>query len=88
MAWPFAQFPTLGDFIAKALDSGCVRVLPPGEIHGPSGPISVRVLRRPGGIPVVLPNMDDMDRLTPTVFYGLCRKLALSPQLFDAPEQI
>ena len=82
MAFPFAQMPTIGEFIATALKNGCHKMEFPGSLVGPKGEVRPRCLKGPRGLPVVLPDYPDDERLTPTELAGLCRALGISQDLF------
>lgn len=77
MAYPFTAFPTLRTFIERALSQGCEEGLLTDCLVGPRGPVTIRYLVAPGedGAIAILPEMDDDERLTPTVISQLVRVL-------------
>lgn len=83
MAFPFAQMPTLSEFMAIAANHGCKRVQIPGTIVGPRGEIDPTCLQGPSGVPVVLPDIAPDEPLTPTVLSNLCRRLGLDPAIYQ-----
>ena len=74
--------PTLGEFVTEALDNGCHLYDFPAELTGPLGTVKPKCMRGPRRIPVILPDVDDDEPLTPTVVRGLCRNLGISAKLF------
>ena len=69
MAHPFAQLPTLREFIEEIPISF--------QLVGPKGKVDIRCLRSPSGRTAVLPEIEEDDRLTPTVLASLCRRLKI-----------
>ena len=85
MAYPFAQMPTLREFVDQAKAAGCEEVPIPGPIMGPKGPANIRCLQGHNGSIAVLPDMDEDEHLTPTVVGNLCRRLKIEIDLPTAP---
>ena len=80
MAHPFAQMPTLEEFVIWAKDQGCNELnVSHLKLVGPKGPAPIRVLQSPSDTIAVLPDIASMGRLTPTVMASLCRQLKIGP---------
>ena len=82
MAYPFAQMPTLEEFICTACNIyGCVREVGKVKVVDPDGEESLvsALSRGENGErkTVVLPFRDDDERLTPHLLRNLCRRLDL-----------
>lgn len=81
MAYPFAQMPTLGQFVRRACsDYGCTHEKGSVTLFGPDGESRVSALSREENGErkvVVLPFLDDGERLTPHLLRSLCRRLGL-----------
>ena len=83
MAYPLSQMPTLGEFLAQAQADDDIRVgVTSIAVSGPRGNIQYRYLQRGTDAPVILPDLRDDVRLTPTFLSNLCRRLQLTPEKF------
>ena len=83
MAYPFAQMPTLGEFVEYAVSQGCMMHEFPGRMIGPRGSVTPRCLRGLKNVISILPNIDDDDRLTPLLLRNLCAQLGLDINHFS-----
>lgn len=79
------QMPTLDEFVARASDFGCKRVVFPGTLTGPEGEVYPKCMVGPRGITTVLPDIPGNERLTPTVLNQCCRALGIPPEVCCAP---
>jgi hypothetical protein len=80
MPVPFTVFPTLGEFIAAAVEQKC-RLCTLPDITGPRGSAPARYLVAPpekGGAIQILPNIRNVDRLAPSQIAGLVRVLKIT----------
>jgi len=84
VAFPFAEMPTLGDFIEWAeMRYGIRRKDSPTLAEGPRGPVKWTYLQRNEGDPfVVLPDMADQDRLSPNEVRSFCETLGMENRWF------
>ena len=85
MAYPFAQAPTVTEFVDRLRAHGCEhRGLPPG-IHGPHGPIEITYLLRKVGDKELLSEplpTDHNERLSPDTVRRLLVQLELPATLW------
>lgn len=79
MSFPFKGMPTLREFVYAAVQQGCKEREVPG-IVGARGPAKARYLvgAGPNAPIVILPNVGDSVRLTPTVLANLVRTLGVT----------
>jgi hypothetical protein len=79
MPVPFTVFPSLEEFVEKAVEQGCKIGTVPG-VTGPHGPTPIRYLVGLGqnGAIAILPNLGRGDRLAPDEIAGLVRVLKIS----------
>ena len=75
--------PTLREFVEKARQLDITEGTAKQKAIGPRGEETFRFLRRPDGPIVILPNIEDSERLTPIVLSNLCRRLGISPAEFN-----
>lgn len=78
MPYPFAQMPTLRQFIDEAKKHGCTEGYSKSELVGPRGSARVHYLIGPNGVVYPLPDIKDDDRLTPTIMASIARALQIS----------
>jgi hypothetical protein len=76
MAYPFAPWPTLREFIDAAEKQGCKEIAVTGII-GTKGPLQGRCLVGPNGVPYPLPGIKDLDRISPTLVGSIERALKI-----------
>lgn len=79
MAYPFAKMPTLKEFINSAKAQGWEERVADRIVQGHKGPTRARYLIRsePGTPIAILPEIDDDERLAPTVLSNLVRLLGI-----------
>lgn len=81
MAYPFAKWPTLAAFIARACsDEFKAKTSMHEGVIGPRGPVTFVVLERDGK-QAVLPD-DDGHPLTPTMLRSLCKRSGIPVEAF------
>jgi hypothetical protein len=78
MAYPFAQMPTLKSFIDAAVNEGCREGISQKPIVTSRGAAHARYLVGRNGVPYILPDIGDEDRLTPTVLASMIRVLQIN----------
>lgn len=82
MAHPFSAMPSLREFVEKV----CVNDITHGTAKetavGPRGEITFRYIRRGAGPAVILPDIDDEQKLTPVQISSVCRQLDIDPSPF------
>lgn len=85
-AYPFSPMPTLGEFIRQACDEFDAKLTNADiTIQGPEGIFTPEVLERNIAnkkLKVVLPYLDETDRLTPHQVLSLCRRLQIDSSIF------
>ena len=80
MAFPFAPMPTWSAFLAIARAQGVRLRTSKGKLIDPHGDTSsIRYLIREGFPPLIHPQLQSSDRLTPTMLGYLCRRLEIDP---------
>ena len=86
MAYPFAQCPTVKEFVAKVKPFGAELKTLDAEMVGPRGPVTITYLERQTGDTVrqTEPLPEDLDeRLFWDTIRRLCRQLDLDPKELD-----
>ena len=85
MAYPFAQAPTLKEFISKLEPFGVHTCIVEG-LSGPKGPVNLRFLERGRNGKALrsepLPESDDM-RIGVDLLRRLCRQMDIDPSTLD-----
>lgn len=80
------RWPTLGEFVEQAVRVyGCMDKRTEVTVQGPKGEVRFRYLERHQGdrqLIAPLPDLEDTDRLAPSVFRQLCSRLEIPPQAF------
>ena len=75
--------PSLGEFVEKVSQTGVNSGVATQKAIGPKGEeVTFRFLRRGEGPVVILPNIEETDRLTPVQLSSLCRQLEIDPTPF------
>ena len=82
MSYPFTQMPTYEEFKEEAARHGVSFHTSSTKLIGPRGEAEVRYATREGKPPLILPNLNDADRLTPGLLENLCRRLGIDPSRF------
>lgn len=85
MPYPFIQWPTLGEFVAR-VESKYKAETKEINMSGPRGPVHAKVLVRIGKDGkkkiAVIPDLKNDDHLMPTVLRSLCVQLDIPPKDF------
>jgi hypothetical protein len=77
VAYPFAEMPTLRQFIDAAVMEDCREGYSKSELVGPRGPTRARYLVGTNRVLVILPNIADHERLTPNQTESMTRALQI-----------
>ena len=89
MSYPFAQMPTVAEFIETMTgEPGVTLRTTDSTVVGPKGPVTFRYLERTGSEAKrsqPLPD-DDTKRLTPEVIRAVCRQLDVPVEHFEGFE--
>lgn len=82
MPYPFAEKPTLREFIERVRKYGIEVETLPGKMVGPHGEEQPRYFRKGKDRVYPVPSIKDEECLTPFVLSSLCRQLDIPPDEF------
>jgi len=83
LPWPFARMPNMEEFLNRLRSHG-IEIKETGNIvYGPRGYVKFRYAERPGYGVYPLPDLEDVEIVTPSVVRSVCTALGIPISVFD-----